>query len=228
LKITFRDDILPWLKEDVLPNIKNKEVFLRSALEQYIDHIEGEKMFQTNKLYHKMNEELKNYIKSELKLNNNKHNENLSIIKGKIAELEKVKEMLEQIRNEEEKNSNRELLKEWKNKLKEEYPNTYDTEREGYDLFLNVPLKYKDKEFNVSFAHHTDDDNWYYGETTNNRKRELEIEKLISEIRPNDFNPEDKDLDWYPYYKSEKQIDGIYDEFKSLLDSVASELKKRS
>jgi hypothetical protein len=41
LKITFRDEILPWLKHEVLPKIKNKDTFLRSALEQYIDHLEG-------------------------------------------------------------------------------------------------------------------------------------------------------------------------------------------
>ena len=34
LNLSFNDDILLWLKEKVLPNVKQKDVFLRSAIEQ--------------------------------------------------------------------------------------------------------------------------------------------------------------------------------------------------
>lgn len=39
--VSFNEDIIEWLKESVLPNITLKEVYLRSAIEQYIDYLEG-------------------------------------------------------------------------------------------------------------------------------------------------------------------------------------------
>ena len=39
--ISFNEDILEWLKDFVLPNVTLKEVYLRSAIEQYIDYLEG-------------------------------------------------------------------------------------------------------------------------------------------------------------------------------------------
>ena len=39
--VSFNEDILEWLKEIVLPNVTLKEVYLRSAIEQYIDYLEG-------------------------------------------------------------------------------------------------------------------------------------------------------------------------------------------
>lgn len=37
----YRDDILPWLKQDILPSCAMKETALISALGQYIDYLEG-------------------------------------------------------------------------------------------------------------------------------------------------------------------------------------------
>lgn len=41
VKLSWRDDILPWMKDKVLPNVRYKDVPLSSALEQYIDYWEG-------------------------------------------------------------------------------------------------------------------------------------------------------------------------------------------
>ena len=41
IPINYRDDILPYLKETILPNCKIKEEYLLSAIQQYIDHLEG-------------------------------------------------------------------------------------------------------------------------------------------------------------------------------------------
>ena len=39
--INYRNNILPWLKDIVLPSCPEKEEWLQSALKQYIDHLEG-------------------------------------------------------------------------------------------------------------------------------------------------------------------------------------------
>lgn len=41
IPLNYRFDILPWLKETILPNCVIKEEWLISALKQYIDHLEG-------------------------------------------------------------------------------------------------------------------------------------------------------------------------------------------
>lgn len=42
VKISWRDDILPWMKEKILPNVRKKDIPLSSALEQYVDYWEGQ------------------------------------------------------------------------------------------------------------------------------------------------------------------------------------------
>ena len=39
--LSFRDNILPWLKEQVLPTVRLKDYHLQSAIQQYVDYLEG-------------------------------------------------------------------------------------------------------------------------------------------------------------------------------------------
>lgn len=39
IPMSFQDDILPWLEEDVLPKCKPKEMYLKTAIYQYIDYL---------------------------------------------------------------------------------------------------------------------------------------------------------------------------------------------
>jgi hypothetical protein len=41
VNLSFKSHILPWLKEEILPNCIIKEELLISAIKQYIDHLEG-------------------------------------------------------------------------------------------------------------------------------------------------------------------------------------------
>lgn len=41
VKLNYRDDILPWLKNEVLPSFDIHEEILICAMKQYIDHLEG-------------------------------------------------------------------------------------------------------------------------------------------------------------------------------------------
>lgn len=47
ITLNYKDDILPWLKNEVLPTCKEDNSILASALEQYIDHLDG--MFNLRK-----------------------------------------------------------------------------------------------------------------------------------------------------------------------------------
>ena len=60
VELDYRNHILPWLKDSILPNCRMKEEWLASAIKQYVDHLEG--LFGTresqktliNKMRHKI------------------------------------------------------------------------------------------------------------------------------------------------------------------------------
>ena len=70
-KVTFREDIMRWLKEDVLPNLLYKETLLQATVFLYIDYLEG--LFNLRAMDKDMNMEIENYIIEKLKLNEYKN-----------------------------------------------------------------------------------------------------------------------------------------------------------
>lgn len=41
IEMNYREDVLPWLKNDILPEIRIKETLIESGIRQYIDYLEG-------------------------------------------------------------------------------------------------------------------------------------------------------------------------------------------
>ena len=62
-KFSFEEGILPWLKENVLPNIRVKDGYLHTAVLQYIDYLEG--LFDKRTNNKKMNMEIKKILEEE-------------------------------------------------------------------------------------------------------------------------------------------------------------------
>lgn len=62
--LNFRDHILPWLEDDVLPNCALKEDLLISALKQYIDFLKGLLTLRIEQI--KIQEKMDNFTKKEL------------------------------------------------------------------------------------------------------------------------------------------------------------------
>ncbi len=104
LNLSFKDDILPWLKNDVLPSIRKSDNFLSSSIEQYIDHLEG--MFSLREINKNMNKELQNFIKEKLGINEVVPEVALKIATDKREEMENVITQLEFIQEEIQKKIN--------------------------------------------------------------------------------------------------------------------------
>lgn len=66
IRMNYREHIIRWLSEEVLPNCCIKEELLISAVRQYIDHLEG--LTRTRLSDKHMNDEIKNYIIRKLGL----------------------------------------------------------------------------------------------------------------------------------------------------------------
>ena len=88
-------DILPWLKEDVLPNCKLKDDNLVSALKQYIDHLDGMCGQRSSNC---MDEILKEWLKRELQFTQTP--EKYRELDAKIDMIDKLRTSLDSIRQE--------------------------------------------------------------------------------------------------------------------------------
>lgn len=117
INFTYRDDVLPWLKNEILPNIKIKDIYLKSALEQYIDHLEG--LFSIRKNQERMNKKLREEISEKLGL---EHSSilNIKILDEKLKEINEVRNHLLSIKQENEAL----FWNEMENKLIQAFPNS--------------------------------------------------------------------------------------------------------
>ncbi|MDR1182864.1 MAG: PD-(D/E)XK nuclease family protein [Bacteroidales bacterium] len=131
LNLSFKDDILYWLKEKVLPDVKLKDVFLRSAIEQYIDHLEG--MFSLRTINNKVNMELKEFIKNELGLNGTPQ-ENIAKLLVKKEEINKVNNQIDLLLKDTEKD----ISACFKNYLLKKYSNYQCLETIGNQWEINI------------------------------------------------------------------------------------------
>ncbi|MDR2652580.1 MAG: PD-(D/E)XK nuclease family protein [Prevotellaceae bacterium] len=134
LNLSFKDDILSWLKEKVVPEVKLKDVFLRSAIEQYIDHLEG--IFEIRTINNKINMELQKFIKKELELNGTPQ-ENIAKLAAKQEEINKVNNQIEMLKSEAEK----EIFREWQRIISGKYPDWKSVYEEGRSAGLIVQVK---------------------------------------------------------------------------------------
>jgi hypothetical protein len=199
ITVTFRE-LLQWLKNELLHDIKradpsNSEVFLRSALEQYIDHLEGDHMYQSAKRYDPMKKEVKKLIREKLELAGQPADDlttsakMLDIITQRKADLKSIMNYLGEIEAEE-------MFKNWEMRFKEKYGRRFSRQEwrdaNGPCHYLNIsfPQAGSQMAFNVSVVMLEPQD-CYYGITT----MEGRLNDKGSIIRRlNKLNIEDRDF----------------------------------
>lgn len=140
--LSFKTNILPWLKNYALPNCKVKDVYLKSTMEQYIDYLEG--MFNQRKIHKKMNSELQNHIKELLEINESLEINHLKLDR-KLSELVKVEDQIKFLIRSTEKD----IWDEWFRRLKVDFPNYEYIDYRGADKYvkIGVILKYNGVKF---------------------------------------------------------------------------------
>lgn len=115
VKISFREDILDWLKDNVLPNIKYKDQYLLNAILQYIDYLEG--LFDKRTINNKMNMELKDYLEKVLGFEDTTSDvEKIKIINEKETEIQKLLAHMSEVKAEVSKQIQERELNLWKEK----------------------------------------------------------------------------------------------------------------
>lgn len=215
INLNYKVDILFWLKENVLPNVRNKDVFLKSSLEQYIDHLEG--MFYLRKIQEKMNQEIQKIISEKLNLGENP-TKDCEIINQKIELLEEIKNQLLNVKH---KQVQVDFLRDCYLKVKneEKYKNLHiidNLTNEEYPNFC-IKLKWNNFDFAVVLEKSMYSNNVYYGlgrhcsSQEKNQKLNTFFEPILQDLKKDD------DF-WYGWeYTS---YEDCYEDFKSFLDKV--------
>lgn len=97
--LSYKDNILPWMEERILPLCRIKEENLTTALKQYIDHIKG--LFMGRKIDKELNETMGKHIIEELKLENISSEDKIKHLQTFMTEISDLHAIADNIRREE-------------------------------------------------------------------------------------------------------------------------------
>lgn len=133
--VTFREDVILWLKEHVVPNCRHKEVYLYTASMQYLDYLEG--YFYLRTINKGMNMSLEKIIIDYLELGNCKNDrERMKVLQEKINDMQETMNQMTKL-----KNSYREKEFElWKSQTRDLFPDMHPNEANyltDISFFLN-------------------------------------------------------------------------------------------
>lgn len=118
-KIPYKEDILPWLENCVLPNIRNKDVMLLSAVTQYIDYLKG---YFYSRNSNNMNIEEKQVVDTILGITNYDKEDKSRVLEKKISDLQNASNYLSAYLTEVNDEIFKERKKEWKDRIEVDFP----------------------------------------------------------------------------------------------------------
>lgn len=197
LNISFKDDILPWLINSVLPNIRLKDKYLSSAVEQYIDHLEGK--FSLRTINNKMNMELQEFIKKELGIIGVEPEKALETILGKKDDIQNALNQLFEL----EKKVKIEHFPKWEKQLAVDFKeHKVVSQINTNDILTNVGIKfdYNDIPSTLLIEYKSSNNAIYYGiailHTDSKSKRDIpHFDEIIKDLKLR----VDEDKDWYAW-----------------------------
>lgn len=213
VKFSFRDGVLPWLKSEVLPSIPDKDKLLKSAIEQYVDYLEG--LFKQRESDKQLYIMIENYIKEKLGLNDNPF-VNKQELERKIEELDKVRQYLVNMIDD----YKTQIFEQWNEKLKQDFP-IYEwiLTKDSYGLYIeNKQIIIGDKNILLSLYYEKDSINIEV--KPSHKDSELDemvaqkFSPILSEIEMNEDSNKygKKQVDWNSaYYVFTKMIRKIED-----------------
>ncbi len=187
INLSFRDDILPWLKEYVVPILPDKDYLLRCAVEQYIDYLEG--IFSLRTIDKELNMKVEECIKEKLGLTGQVYDD-YRTIRQYQDDINTVWKHFETLKNKVEN----EMFEEWKKGLIQHFPNykrNIALGKRGNRIYVGMNLEINGNPIKVVIERET---NIYYGIYHENK--DDNAERLINQAIPffDEWNIEN---DWY-------------------------------
>ena len=119
--IPFQDDIIRWLKENVLPNIKYRDQYLFSAVTQYIDYLEG--LFGLRTINKQLNMNLQKIISDNFDLQSCKSDsERYNLLQEKIEDFNEVIKQMQKMKDDYYLSIQKQNVNKWISDIKNKYP----------------------------------------------------------------------------------------------------------
>ena len=113
VNLSFRDDILEWLKMNILPEIRQKDTYLLHAVKEYVDYLEGE--FDIRDINKKMNKDMNENLKNALGIGHDTDNQTaLEILTRKRDEVNSLINYIDSTINEVKDNIDKNYVDRWK------------------------------------------------------------------------------------------------------------------
>lgn len=190
VKFSFRNGVLPWLKSDVLPSIPDKDTLLKSAIEQYVDYLEG--LFKQRESDKQLYIMVKNYIKEQLGLNDDPF-VNKQELERKIEELDEVRQYLVKMKDD----YKTQIFEQWKQHFNRCFPQYRCELTNDFTLLMELPICGR-----IVYAELTTDANGlYWGLSDKEGLKDTAVLELLTPIMENlrfDIKSDlAKDKKWY-------------------------------
>ena len=209
VKFSFRDGVLPWLKSEVLPSIPDKDKLLKSAIEQYVDYLEG--LFKQRESDKQLYIMIENYIKEKLGLNDDPF-VNKQELERKIEELDKVRQYLVKMKDD----YKTQIFEQWNEKLKQDFPDEWILTKDSRGSYIeNNQITIGDKNILLSLYYENDSVNIEVNSSPKSELDEMVAQKISPILREIEMN---KDSNKY----GNKQVDwnSAYDVFTKMIRKI--------
>lgn len=209
VKFSFRNGVLPWLKSDVLPSIPDKDKLLKSAIEQYVDYLEG--LFKQRESDKQLYIMIENYIKEKLGLNDDPF-ANKKKLERKIEELDEVRQYLVKMKDD----YKTQIFEQWNEKLKQDFPDEWILTKDSRGSYIeNNQITIGDKNILLSLYYENDSVNIEVNSSPKSELDEMVAQKISPILREIEMN---KDSNKY----GNKQVDwnSAYDVFTKMIRKI--------
>lgn len=219
INLSFRYEILSWLRTSVIPCIKPKDTYLQNAIAQYVDYLEG--FFGLREIDKKYNMELQNFISDNLNLQSCKNEkERYDKLTQCINNFNDVKEQMDQMRV----SNLPQIAAEWRSEIEKKYPQVefYNLKNEfclglcvkkkwsGRNILLYIGYDGRDGHKEL-FCQSQFEDNLPAEDRAIEKTPIMELKNIISEASQ-------WDCVWKYYPKDD--LDGVFECFKQALEEL--------
>lgn len=213
INFSFKEYVLPWLKSDVIPNVKQKDIYLYTALIQYVDYLEGIYFLRNNQK--DMNMELEKFLIDQLKIDEKKDElEKEKVLNEHIKNFDDILTQLKSLKDKIRHN----LFEKYKRQVKSDYPAFRPCEHEN-NYLLDVTIDNDEDGIIIGI----DDDGQFFCQAEYESHKNIDNTFLMRFKDENIFTQNNGNKIWKYFPNNLDEFDSVYELFKSVVEKLDKE-----
>lgn len=220
-KLSYYYDILPWLKDNVRPRIEDKELFLQTAIIQYIDYLEG--LFKKREIDKTMNMELNKLIELHLGLLGKPETEKVDRLMNEIHYVEEVTSQMKALLE----TSRQEIFEWWREQTRTKYSKflpckKYDEHTGWFITDVTVNIDGKEADIYIGEDPFYLYCGFYFNVPVEERQIQNDENKIAERLCLTESN-EKKEL-FVSYSKDKDAYNMVWNKFCEIVDKITNSL----